>query len=248
MQFQEDDRAGTYQARARVTAMVKNADGKVTWQTKKEVTLKGPLRKLAERRLGNLYFLRDLQLPGGKYTVEALVEDLIANKSWTYSEPLTSTVNLPGFAVSGAMFVRTLNDSGDRFEADQTLSHEGKALAPLLAPVFSANVEFDLQLYFIVYPDYRGGQPEMSLEILHDGQVVGRTQLAFNDKIRDTSRESQDVGMAAGGAGHGGQKDQFPYLATIRDASFSAGDYEARLTVRQDRQTITRSVPFRVSR
>jgi len=88
----------------------------------------------------------------------------------------------------------------------------------------------------------------MSFEILHDGQVVGRTQLPFTDKIRDTSREGQDVDSAAYGAGHGGQKDQFPYLATIRDASFSAGEYEARLTVRQDRQTITRSVPFRVVR
>jgi hypothetical protein len=248
LQFEQNDTAGTYQARARVTAMVKSADGKVAWQAKKEVTLKGPLRKLAERRAGNLYFLREVRLAGGKYTLEALVEDLISNKSWTCSEPLKSGVNLPGFAVSGAMFVRTLNESADRFESDQVLSHEGRALAPLLDPSFRANVEFELDLYFIVYPDLRGGQPDMSLEILHDGQVVGRTQLPFNDKIRDTTRESQDVGSAAYGAGHGEQKGQFPYLATIRDASFSAGEYEARLTVRQDRQTITRSVPFRVVR
>ncbi len=248
LQFNEDDRAGTYLARARVTAMVKKEDGNTVWQQKKEVTIKGPLRKLKERRAGNLCFLREIQMPGGKYTLEALVEDLIGNKSWTYSEPLKTAVNLPGFAVSGAMFVRTLNESTDKFEADQVLSHEGKALAPLLDPTFRADEGFELQLYFIVYPDYRGGQPEMSLEIVHDGQVVGRTRLPFMDKIRDTTREGQDVGAAAYGASHGDQKSEFPYLAAIRNATFSAGEYEARLTVRQDRQTITRTAPFRVVR
>jgi hypothetical protein len=248
LQFEENDRTGTYQARARLTAIVKNAEGKAVWQAKKETTIKGPLRKLKERRAGNLYLMRDIQLPGGQYTLEALVEDLIANKSWTYSEPLKSNVNLPGFAVSGAMFVRTLNESADRFESDQSLSYGGKALAPLLDPTFHADEEFELQLYFIVYPNLYGAQPEMSLEILHDGQVVGRTELPFTDKIRDTTRESQDVGSAAYGASHGEQKSQFPYLATLRDATFSAGEYEARLTVRQGSLTITRSVPFRVVR
>ena len=77
---------------------------------------------------------------------------------------------------------------------------------------------------------------------------MGRTQLPFADKVRDTTRESQDVGAAAYGAGRGEQKSQFPYLASIRDASFSAGEYEARLTVRRDHQTNTRTAPFRVVR
>jgi len=245
LQFDQNDRAGTYQARARITSTVKNADGKVAWEAKKEVTIKGPLRRLPERHAGNLYFLRELQLPGGQYTANALVEDLVSNKSWTYSEPLKRRENLPGFSVSGAMFVRTLKDSADRFEADQVLSYEGRALAPLLDPVFHADVPFEMGLYFIVYPDVRGAQPEMSLEILRNGQVVQRTQLLFKDKIHDTAQDSQDIGTGAM-AKMGGEKSQFPYLARISDAVFSAGEYEARLTVRQGRQTITRSEPFRV--
>lgn len=243
--LQLDDKSGYYLLRAVLSAEVKNAEGKRVWQAKREFSLKVPPRNVPERRTGNLYFIREVQLPGGKYTLEAAVQDLNAGKNWNFSEPLRANTNLPGFSLSDAFFVRKLNDSADKFEGDQVLNYEGRALAPLLDPVFPTGRPFDLELYFIMYPDLRGGQPQISVEILRDGQTVGRSQLAFNDSIRDTSRENQDVGAGVG-ARTGEQKGQFPYIAAIRDASFSPGQYEARVTVRQDKQTITRSVSFRV--
>ncbi len=243
--LQLDDKDGYFQLRAVLSAEVKNADGKSVWQAKKEFNLKVPSRKVEERRAGNLYFIREVQLPGGKYTLEAVVQDLNSGKSWNFSEPLRASSNLPGFSVSDAFFVRKLNESSDKFEGDQGLNYEGRALAPLLDPAFQADRPFDLELYFIMYPDLRGGQPQISVEILRDGQTVGRSQLALNDSIRDNSREGQDVGSGAG-AKNGEQKGEFPYIAAIRNATFSAGQYEARVTVRQDKQTITRSVSFRV--
>ena len=243
--LQLDDKGSYYLLRAALTAEVKNADGKQVWQAKKEFNLKVPPRKLQERRTGSLYFIREVQLPGGKYTIEAVVQDLNSGKSWNFSEPLRASTSLPGFAMSDAILVRKLNDAADKFEGDQGLNYEGRALAPLLEPSFPADRPLDLELYFIMYPDLRGGQPQISIEILRDGQTVGRSQVAFNDSIRDTSRENQDVGPGAG-AKNGEQKGEFPFIAAIRDASFSAGQYEARVTVRQDKQTITRSVSFRM--
>jgi hypothetical protein len=242
--LQLDDKDAYFLLRAVLTAEVKNADGKQVWQAKREFNLKIPPRKVKERRTGNLYFIREVQLPGGKYTIEAVVEDLNSGKSWNFSEPLRASTNLPGFSMSDAFFVRKLNDDADKFEGDQGLNYEGRALAPLLDPAFPADRPFDLELYFIMYPDLRGGQPQISIEILRDGQTVGRSQVAFNDSIRDTTK-GHDVGMGAG-ANMGEAKGQFPYIAAIRDASFSAGQYEARVTVRQDKQTITRSVSFRM--
>ena len=243
--LQVDEKDGSYLVRAILTAQVKNADGKTVWQAKKDFNLKGPSRKLDERRTGNLYFIRDVQLPGGTYTVEAIAEDLNSGKRWNCSEPLKATSNLPGFSLSDAFIVRKLNESTDKFEGDQSLSYEGRALAPLLDPSFPSTHPFDLELYFIIYPDTRGGQPQISVEILRDGQAVGRAQVAFTDSIRDTTK-GHEVGMGAGPK-MGEEKGQFPYIAAIRDATFSAGEYEARLTVRQDKQTITRSVSFRVA-
>jgi hypothetical protein len=225
-----------------VTETVRNAEGKSVWEAKKTIAIKEPVKKQQARKDGNLYFMRQLQLPGGQYTIEGAVEDLNAGKSGKATETLRTSDSLPGFAVSDVMFVRRLNESVDRFEADQVLSYDGKALAPLLDPVFAADEPFDLQLYFIIYPDLRGAKPEISLEIMCNGQAVGRSQLAFNDEIRNTATENGPM------SAKGDQKNEFPYLADLRDASFPAGQYEARVTIRQGRNTVARVVPFRVVR
>lgn len=89
-------------------------------------------------------------------------------------------------------------------------------------------------------PIFRAAKSEISLEILRDGHVEGRSQPAFNDEIKNTAVENGTM------SGKGEQKHEFPYMANIRDASFGAGQYEARLTIRQGRNTVTRGVPFRV--
>jgi hypothetical protein len=222
-----------------VTQVARNGEGKAVWTAKKEVVIRGPLAKLEERRAGNLYYLRDVVLPGRRYTLEATVEDLLAGKSGTVKEPLRTGDGMPGFYVSDALFVRPFRGAVDRFEADQVFSYDGDALSPILEPEFRAGEPLNLQIYFVVYPDLYGAQPVMSLEILQNGRSVGRTKLPFTDAIRDTSREGR-------GGLQGEQKQQFPYLATMRGAKLTAGEFEARITVQQGKNIVTRSVPFHV--
>ena len=240
LHFDIDDNAGTYTARARVTQIARNASGKIVWRASKPVTLHGLLRKLAARRAGNIYYMREVVLPAGRYTLEATVEDLIAGKTGGVREPLRTGMGVPGFTVSDALMVRPFDGAGDKFEADQVLQYDGDAISPLLDPVFHADQPFTLQIYLVVYPDTYGPQPEMSLEILHHGRVVGRSALPFTDKIRNEAVEGGSMSMV------GEQKHEFPYLATLRGVQLSPGDYEARVTVRQGRNALTRPVSFRV--
>jgi hypothetical protein len=196
-------------------------------------------RSLKRRQSGNLYYVREVTLPGGQYAIEGLVEDLLANKRGGIRAALRTAAGTPGFQVSDAVIVRRFEGARDRLEADQILSYDGEALAPLLEPVFEADKPVTLEIFLTLYPDLNGGQPELSLELLQLGQVVGRLKLPFTDKLKDTSREGI-------GAIRGEQKSQFPFLATIRGAKLNGGDYEARVTVRQDRNVVSRSVRFRV--
>lgn len=68
---------------------------------------------------------------------------------------------------------------------------------------------------------------------------MGRATLPFTDSLRDTTREGI-------GATKGEQKREFPYLATMRGAQLGPGEFEARITIRQSRNVLVRSVPFRV--
>ena len=142
---------------------------------------------------------------------------------------------------SDAMLVRTLDDAVDKFESDETLLFNTTALAPLVDPIFHANQPFTLQVYFIMYPDYKGTIPQMDLDILHNGESVGHSKLVFSDKIRNTTTEGSSLESS------GEQKTQFPYLANLPDMRLDPGPYEARVTVKQGRNTAVRVAKFTVA-
>jgi hypothetical protein len=124
-------------------------------------------------------------------------------------------------------------------------------LAPVLDPVFRAGDPINLQLYLVLYPDIHGALPDMSMEILHDGRVVGRMPLQFKSGLAQTSLEGKFGTMqgygTAGAAITGGQAKEFPYLADLKGAKFSPGNYEAVISIRQGKQVIKRVVTFRVT-
>lgn len=232
---------GNASARIMVSQAVRKKSGEVVWQASKELTVKSAAGKLEERKRGSLCYARRVTLPAGEYVIESTVEDLQAEEKSTASSPLTATDSIPGLALSGALLVRKLDKKMDQFEGDDLIQYDGNAMIPMLNPTFPANQPFDLPVYFLIYPDMNGKKPEMRLDIIQNGQTVGGTELAFTDRLRVDSREG------GGGSGAGGeQHHEFPYLAKLANAMLLAGNYEVRVTARQDRFTVTRSAPFRV--
>ena len=250
LKFDMDDNTGTYQARARITAIVRNVKGAAIWTGRKEVNVRGPAQKLKERREGSMFFMRAVTLVGqGPFTLEAKVEDLLGHTTGVIQTPLRVGRNAPGLVATDAVVVRPLKGSADKFEADQVLSYEGEALSPVLDPVFQAGQEFKLQLYVILYPDIHGAQPDMSLELAREGHVVVRMPMQFSTKILDPTRDgkaNQSGGLASSGGVIGGQSHAFPYLADVNGTKLAAGNYEAIVTIRQGKSVITRNAPFRV--
>ncbi len=253
LKFDVDDRSGTYQGHARLTATVLNDKGAAIWTGRKEVNIHGAARKLDVRRQGSLFFMRGVTLPGrGNYTLEAKVEDLIGATSGMIRTPLKTSKDVPGLVASDAVAVRPFKGSADRFEADQVFSYDGEALSPALNPVFRAEDDIRLQFYLILYPDLHGAPLDLSMEIQRDGRVVARMPLQFGGALASTAMEGkygsmQGYGGANGAAILGGQAKEFPYLADLKGAKFSPGNYEAVIFIRQGKQVITRTVAFRVT-
>ncbi len=234
---------GTYVARVRVTATAVNGDGKAVWSQQKEITISGKQSKLEARRQGSLYFVREVTLPGGShYWVEGKVEDLEANVTGTARNPLKNSAGAPGINASDAMFVRRLDESTDKFDADQVFSYEGNAFSPILDPVFPTGRAFGMQVFFVIYPDIRGAPPKMSLELLRAGRAIAKGALPFKHKLYDLALDGRATGFSATERAH-----EFPYLADMKFSQLPAGNYEAVITVSQGRSTISRSVPFKVA-
>jgi len=251
LKFDKDDRTGTYEGRARVTVLVRNGKGAVVWSQRKDVNIHGPLRKLDARLKGSLFYLHGVTLGArGSYTLEAKVEDLVSGFSGVIRTPLRTSHDASGLVASDALAVRPFKGSADHYEADQVFSYEGEALAPVLNPVFRAEDPVDLRLYLVLYPDIHSAPPELSVEIQRDGRVVARMPLQFSSPMANTSMEGkfgtmQGYGLS-GAAMVGGQSKEFPYLADLKGAKFSPGDYQAVISIRQGNRVITRTVAFRV--
>ena len=248
LKFQVDSNAGTYRARARIVVLVRNSKGARVWSGQKDLDIRGPARGLDLRRQGSLLFLRSITVPGhDRFTIDAKVEDLLAGTSGSIQTLLQGSRGAPGLMASDALFVRPFDPSADKFEADQGFSYEGRALAPVLNPIFQGGQKINLELYLVLYPDIHGAPPQMSLEIARDGQVVVRMPLVFKSQILDPSREgkaSEAPGKAI--AIYGAQAREFPYLTDIKGSKLAAGNYDAIVTIRQGKSVITRDVPFRV--
>ena len=248
LKFDLDDNTNTYQARARLTATVRNGKGAVIWTGRREVNVRGPERKLDERRQGSMFFMRAVTLVGQRpFILEAKVEDLVAGTTGVIQTPLRVGRNAPGLVASDALVVRPFKGSADKFEADQVLSYEGETLSPVLDPVFRAEEPINLQVYLRLYPDIHGAPLDLSMEILHDGRVVARLPLQFKSGLANSAMDgaSSQIGGRAQTM-TGGQAKEFPYLVNLKGAKFSPGDYQGVISIRQSKGIIKRVVPFKV--
>lgn len=248
LKYDTDDNSSTYQAHARITATVRNEKGAAIWTGRRDVNLRGPSRKLDERRQGSMFFMRSLSLPGhGPFTLEGKVEDLVAGTTGVITAPLRTSNNAPGLVATDAFVVRPFKGSADKFEADQVLSYEGEALSPVLEPVFRAESPINLQVYLRLYPDIHGSPLDMSMEILHEGRVVARMPLPFKGALASAANDgaSSKIGGRVNNM-LGGEAKEFPYLVDMKGAKFSAGDYKGVISIRQGKSVIKRVVAFKV--
>jgi hypothetical protein len=248
LKFEMDDNTGTYQARARITASVRNVKGAIIWTGRKDVNAHGPAQKLNERREGSMFFMRAVTVVGqGPFTLEAKVEDLLAHTTGVIQTPLRVGRNAPGLVATDAVVVRPFKGSADKFEADQVLSYEGEALSPVLDPVFRADRPVDLQIYLRLYPDIHGSPLELSMEVLSEGRVVARMPLPFKGGLANSAREGASSGIGGTSNILGGQAKEFPYLVNLKGAKFPGGDYQGIISIRQGKNVIKRVVAFKVT-
>ena len=241
LKFDIDDNTNTFQARARITATVRNPKGAAIWTGRRDVNVHGPKEKLETRREGSMFFMRGVSLAGGgPFTLEAKIEDLIAGNAGVVKTPLKTSRNAPGLVATDALVVRPFNGAADKFEADEVLSYEGEALSPVLNPVFRTEQPLNLQIYLRLYPDIHGSPVEIGMDVLTGGRVVAHIPLPFKQGLANSALEGSEANM------YGAQVKEFPYLADLKGAKFPPGDYRGVISIRQGKNVIKRVVAFQV--
>jgi hypothetical protein len=211
-----------------VTVLVRfvDANGQVARTVSQHYEINGPIEEIEGAKRGEVLFYREPELAPGVYSMETIVHDAFAGKSTVRF----STLEVPkvvenGLRVSSIVVVRRAEKVPEQERRpDNPLAVNDTVLFPNLGEPVSRSAK-EVPFYFAVYPAPRGSSPELSIELLRNGKLVGR------------------VPMAPGEADGSGRRQQ---LGRLPLDQLEPGTYDLRVVVRQGREQVVRSTILRV--
>lgn len=226
--YQPDEQTKTFRTDFTILALIRDASGNVVAKVSQHYPLTGPLSAMENVRRGAILFYREAQLPPGTYTVETVAYDALSQAASTR----TATVHVPAaeegrLHLSSVVVVKRV----ERVPAAEVVAghplYFGEALLyPNLGePVRKATAQ-ELTFFFTAYLGRAASAaPRMTIEVLHQGQVVGRATLPL--PRADASGRIQHV-------------------AALPLGGLAPGAYDLRITVHDDRAFETRIASFTI--
>lgn len=155
---------------ASLLALVKDANGRIVDRASKDVQSEVADDHLAAVRVEIMTYSKALNLPPGRYTVEAAVVDQLGNRAATDVTRIDNREQ-PGLGMSDIALVRRLGNLGRAPDAADPFEFVGKRVLPFVtADLYAGDVPF---LYFVVYPEKDNpATAELRTRFFKDGRVV----------------------------------------------------------------------------
>ena len=174
LRFDRDERARLYRQDFTIVVLVKDASGRVVAKASQQYPLSGPLERLDEARRGPVLFYRELRLPAGLYSLEAVVLDSRSGRAGTAVASLdVPRVEAGRLRVSSLMVVqraekRTAREGGE----PGPLQYKDVLLYPDLGQLLRREAGRPLAFFLSAWP--APGRPEVDarVEVLRSGRPV----------------------------------------------------------------------------
>jgi VWFA-related protein len=216
----------TYNADFSIVALVKDGTGQIIQKVSKHYPLTGPIESLESERKEPLLFYRETQLPAGKYTVELIAHDELANRTSIH----TSSIDVAALdetkprLSSVAVLKRAERLTPEEQKHDQPF-HFGELLVyPNLGEAISKKAG-QLAFFVTVWPP-KGSTVSLTFVILQNGRAIGKSsaQLPAPDA-----------------------EGRIKYASSVSLTDFKPGAYELQVTVSDGKSNASRTTPFTVA-
>jgi VWFA-related protein len=226
--FTPDPQKKTYSADFSIVALIKDESKQVVQKVSQQYLMNGPIDKLEAAKRGQVLFYREVVLPPGRYTVEAVAYDSPSSKASVQ----TCIVEAPGnskasLRLSSIVILKRAERLTDEDKKAANPFHFGEVLIyPNTGEPLSKSTTKQLAYFFTVYPPQgTTTAPKLTLEVLQNGKSMG--QAAIDLPAPDASGRIQ-------------------YASAIPIESFPPGAYELKLTVSLGTERATRSGAFTI--
>jgi VWFA-related protein len=178
-QPEKQDKSGKkmHQADFTVVARVTNAAGQEVDRLSQHYLLRAPQENLQAARGGDVLFYREADLPPGRYTVDAIAYDALAQKAGA----VTTTVEVPAVAdgqprLSSVVLVgRAEKASPGDVQAENPLFYGDTILYPNMGAPYRKSATPNLGFFFTLYGVPPGtAAPKATIEVYKGDQGAGR--------------------------------------------------------------------------
>jgi VWFA-related protein len=228
LHFTVEEERGTYTGQAVIVARIRDAAGRTVHTLSQQYLLTGAAKDVGAARDGEILFYRQPELRPGVYTLETVVQDVVAQQASARLSTLTVPGVSPDHVPASTLVVvqhtervaSTNRQSGLPFYYGDTL------LYPNAGDPFSLGRDTELMFYFAFYRG-AGDDPAVTLEILAAGQTLASVPVELPTPI--PQGRVQHVGKLP--------IDKFP-----------AGTYELRLRLRSGATEELRNTFFTIAK
>ena len=206
---------------ASLLALVKNAQGEIVDRISRDVPSDVSDAYVPALRSDFMTYEHSVMVPPGHYTVETAVVDQEGNRASTNILQIDSE-DKPGLAVSDIALVHVMNSLHRAPDPSDPFEIPGKRASPFVSTNLPAGA--GAYVYFVVYPDKKSdSDAELRAQFLMGSHVVA-------------SQKSQLPLPDASGA-----------IPMAIHAVVAPGDYEVRITVKQGRRSVQRSLKYTIA-
>jgi VWFA-related protein len=223
----QDKAKKIHRADLTVMARVRDASGREVDRLSQQYPLSASVENLEAARRGDILFYREADLAPGRYTVEAVAFDAVAEKAGVTSTtlevppPATDRPQLSSLVLVGRAEKATASEAGDN-----PLYYGDTIVYPSMGEPFRKATSQALGFFFTVYGVAQGTAPKATIEVLRGGQPAG--MVVADLPAPDANGRVQ-------------------YAGALPLQNFPAGSYTLRVRVGSGSASDVRETPFVVA-
>ena len=216
--------AASYRADFTILTRIKDAGGEVVRKASQPYRLTGPAGEVEAARSGDVVFFRSPDLPPGRYTVEYVVYDAIADRAGTGALPLDVPAAAPGtLRVSDLFVVRRADKVGGEDGVANPLRVGDLLLYPNVGQPFVSGRDASIPIYVAITPSAAHPRVTARLSIGRDRRTIAEIPLPLGPP--DAS-------------------GRIPLLSRVTIDQLPPGEYAVVVTVDDGASTQIRSARF----
>jgi hypothetical protein len=218
----------TYSSDFSIISLVRDQSGQIVQKLSQHYPLSGPIEKLQAAKKGDVLFYREVQLPPGHYTVELIAYDAVQRKADVRKTSLDISVNPEAKLRLSSVVVlsRAERISADEQKKDQPFYFGELVVYPNLGEPILKSATKQLAYFLTAWPAKGSGEPlKLVTEIIQNKRSIAQTSAQLP--------AADDQG-------------RIKYASALPLESFQPGAYELKVTVTDNRTTVSRSTQFKI--